>query len=91
MAGNKLVHNYNANLQAFGQSGFDYVTTGTINSHTYIAITVLATASISVTSAGGGDNLSSVSVPAGVTIYGKFSSVTVTSGRVLVYREVEDR
>lgn len=90
MAGNKLVHNYNANLQAFGQSGFDYVTTGTINSHTYIAITVLATASISVTSAGG-DDLSSVSVPAGVTIYGKFSSITVASGRVLVYREVEDR
>jgi hypothetical protein len=90
MAGNKLVHNYNANLQAFGQSGFDYVTTGTINTHTYIAITVLATASISVVS-GGGDDLSSVSVPAGVTIYGKFSSVTVASGRVLVYREVEDR
>lgn len=90
MAGNKLVHNYNANLQAFGQSGFDYVTTGTINTHTYIAITVLATASISVVS-DGGDDLSSVSIPAGVTIYGKFSSVTVGSGRVLVYREVEDR
>lgn len=90
MAGNKLVHDYNANLQAFGQSGFDYVTTGTIDTHTYIAITVLATASISVVS-DGGDDLSSVSIPAGVTIYGKFSSVTVGSGRVLVYREVEDR
>jgi len=90
MAANKLVHNYNANLQAFGQSGFDYVTTGTINAHTYIAITVLATASISVVS-DGGDDLSSVSIPAGVTIYGKFSSVTVSSGRVLVYRQAQDR
>ena len=90
MAGNKLVHDYNANLQAFGQSGFDYVTSGTINTHVYIAITVLATASISVTPSSG-DALSAVTVPAGVTIYGKFTSVSVASGRVLVYREVEDR
>lgn len=91
MAANKLVHNYNANLQAFGQSGFDYVTTGTINSHTYIAISALEDASISATSAGGGDSLSSVTIPKGMTIYGKFSSITVSSGKILAYREVEDR
>lgn len=90
MAGNKLVHNYNANLQAFGQSGFDYVTTGTIDTHTYVAISVLEDASIS-TAAAGGDSLSSVTIPKGMTIYGKFSSITVSSGKILAYREVEDR
>ena len=90
MAANKLVHNYNANLQAFGQSGFDYVTTGTINSHTYIAISALEDASISATAVGG-DSLSSVTIPKGMTIYGKFSSITVSSGKILAYREVEDR
>lgn len=90
MAANKLVHNYNANLQAFGQSGFDYVTTGTINSHTYIAISALEDASISVTAVGG-DSLSSVTIPKGMTIYGKFTSITVSSGKILAYREVEDR
>ena len=90
MAANKLVHNYNANLQAFGQSGFDYVTTGTINSHTYIAISALEDASISVT-AGAGDDLSSVTIPKGMTIYGSFSSITVSSGKILAYREVTDK
>jgi hypothetical protein len=90
MAANKLVHDYNANLQAFGQSGFDYVTTGTINSHTYIAITALEDASISTTAVGG-DSLSSVTIPKGLTIYGKITSITVSSGKILAYREVEDR
>jgi hypothetical protein len=87
---NKLVHNYNSNLQAFGQSGFDYVTSGTINSHTYIAITVLATAVLDV-SVEAGDSLTDVSIPAGTTIYGSFSSITVDSGRILAYRLALDK
>lgn len=90
MAANKLVHDYNANLQAFGQSGFDYVTTGTINTHAYIAISALEDASISATPSAG-DSLSSVTIPKGMTIYGKFTSITVSSGKILAYREVEDR
>tara|TARA_R110002153_G_scaffold105081_3_gene243288 strand:+ start:151 stop:426 length:276 start_codon:yes stop_codon:yes gene_type:complete len=82
---NKLVHNYNSNLQSFGQSGFDYVTTGTINSHSYIAITVLDTAVLDVTTEAG-DDLTDVSIPAGTTFYGSFSSITVDSGRILAYR-----
>lgn len=87
--GNKLSHDYNANLMSFGQAGFDYVTTGTINSHEYIAISALEDASISVT-ADAGDDLSSVTIPKGLTIYGRFSSITVSSGKILVYREAED-
>lgn len=90
MAANKLVHDYNANLQAFGQSGFDYVTSGTINSHTYVAITVLATAQLDVTAVGG-DSLTDVSIPAGTTIYGNFTSITVDSGRILAYRLAQDK
>lgn len=90
MAANKLVHDYNANLQAFGQSGFDYATSGTLDSHTYIAITVLATAQIDAVTVGG-DDLTNVSIPAGTTIYGNFTSITVDSGRILAYRLAEDK
>lgn len=90
MAANKLVHDYNANLQAFGQSGFDYATSGTLNSHTYVAITVLATAQLDVT-ASAGDDLTNVSIPAGTTIYGNFTSITVDSGRILAYRLAQDK
>ena len=37
----KLFRQGDANLQSFGQEGFDYVTTGTIDTYTYIAITAL--------------------------------------------------
>lgn len=87
--GNKLSQDYNANLMAFGQAGFDYVTTGTINADTYIAISALEDASISVT-ASAGDALSSVTIPKGLTIYGRFTSITVASGKILAYREAED-
>ena len=84
MAG--LEQEYNANLQAFGQEGFDYITTGTVSDQTFIAVTALENSSISVT-AEKGDNLSSVAIPKGVTIYGRFSSLTVVSGKVLAYRK----
>lgn len=83
---NNLFRNGDANLQAFGQAGFDYATTGTINAHTYIAITALEAATINATSEVG-DSLSSVAIPAGVTVYGRFSSITVSSGKILAYRE----
>jgi hypothetical protein len=84
MAG--LEQGANANLQAFGQQGFDYITTGTVADQTFIAVTALENCSISVT-AEKGDNLSSVAIPKGVTIYGSFSSLTVVSGKVLAYRK----
>ena len=83
---NNLFRNGDANLQAFGQAGFDYVTTGTINAHTYIAITALVDTQVDVTSENG-DSLTDVIIPAGLTIYGRFTSVTVDSGKALVYRE----
>ena len=84
----KLFRNSDANLQALGQQGFDYVTTGTINADTYIAITALEDATITAT-ATVGDSLTSVVVPAGVTVYSRFSSITVEAGKILAYREAQ--
>ena len=76
----------NFQRQVLGQKGFRKLTTGgTSPSGEFIrAITVLADASITTVSEAG-DSLSSESIPAGVTVYGLFSSITVVSGDVLAY------
>ena len=86
MVENKLVHSYNSNLQAFGQSGFDYQSgAGTLNAHKYVAITTLENSVISTASVDG-DSLGTVTIPAGLTIYGLFTEITVDSGKLLAYR-----
>ena len=82
-----------------GQAGWDIVTTATINSHTYVAITVLvgteviadntASGTVSATSVDTdlGDSLSSLEVPEGCTIYGRWSAVTIgANDTAIVYR-----
>lgn len=86
------------NLQ-LGQGGWDIVTNATVNSHTYVAITILVgTEVISGNTASGtvtatsldtnlGDSLSSLEVPEGTTIYGRWSSVTIgANDTAIVYR-----
>ena len=82
-----------------GQGGLDIVTNATINAHTYVAITMLVgteviadnTASGTVTAtsvdASLGDSLSSLEVPIGCTIYGRWSAVTIgANDTAIVYR-----
>jgi hypothetical protein len=82
-----------------GQGGWDIVTNATVNDHTYIAITVLVgtevigdnTASGTVTATSVdtslGDSLSSLEVPEGCTIYGRWSAVTIgANDTAIVYR-----
>ena len=82
-----------------GQGGYDIVTNATVNSDTYIAITILVgteviednTASGTVTATAVdtsvGDSLSSLEVPEGCTIYGRWSSVTIgANDTAIVYR-----
>ena len=82
-----------------GQAGWDIVTAATVNTHTYIAITILvgseviddntASGTIAATSVDTdlGDSLSSLEVPEGCTIYGRWSAVTIGSGdTAIVYR-----
>lgn len=83
----KLQRDAEYHLQSFGQAGFDYVTTGTINTNVYIAVTALEDAQIDATASAGG-SLTNVTIPKGLTIYGRFSSITVDSGKILAYREV---
>ena len=82
-----------------GQGGYDIVTNATVNSDTYIAITILVgTEVISGNTASGtatavtvdptlGDSLSTVEIPVGCTIYGRWSSVTLgANDTAIVYR-----
>ena len=82
-----------------GQGGWDIVTNATVNSDTYVAITVLvgseviadnsASGTVTATSVDTdlGDSLSSLEVPEGCTIYGRWSAVTIGSGdTAIVYR-----
>ena len=88
-----------ANNLKLGQGGWDIVTDATVNSHTYIAITVLvgteviadntSSGTVSATSVDTdlGDSLSSLEVPVGCTIYGRWSAVTIGSNdTAIVYR-----
>ena len=82
-----------------GQAGYDLVTNATVNSHTYVAITVLVgteviadnTSSGTVTAVSIDTNvwgsLSTVEVPEGCTIYGRWNSVTIgANDTAIVYR-----
>jgi hypothetical protein len=76
----------NFQRQVLGQKGFRKLRTGNTSTvgEFYRAITVLADASITLTSEAG-DGLTTETVAAGITIYGLFSSITVVSGDVLAY------
>ena len=74
-----------------GGGGYDYVTDATVNSHTYVAIQALSVdCVVTATSADtdSWDTLTSVTILAGQTIYGEWSSVAVASGDfAIVYRK----
>tara|TARA_R100000664_G_scaffold12586_1_gene20191 strand:+ start:5237 stop:5521 length:285 start_codon:yes stop_codon:yes gene_type:complete len=74
-----------------GGGGYDYVTNATVNSNVYVAIQALSVdCVISATSVDTDiwDSLSSITLLAGQTIYGEWSSVTVANGDfAIVYRK----
>ena len=76
----------NFQRQVLGQKGFRKLRAGGAGTagEFYRAITIVDDATISVTSEAG-DDLVSHLFPAGVTIYGLFSSITVVSGDVIAY------
>ena len=88
-----------ANNLQLGQGGYDIVTNATVNSDTYIAITILVgteviedntasgTVTATVVDTSIGDSLSTLEVPVGCTIYGRWSSVTLgANDTAIVYR-----
>lgn len=72
--------------QTFGQKGFRRITSSfsPVTDEQYRAISAIEDTTISVVSYAG-DNLTSIAIPAGFTLYGLFSSVTVASGSVIAY------
>lgn len=73
----------------FGRAGFDYI--ADTNTHTghWIAIQAVGTANTVFNSVvpDTGDSLTTVTVVPGVTIYGPFNSINLTSGAVIAYRQ----
>ena len=70
-----------------GQGGYDYVAAATINQTTnpnteWIAITALDACTVSATSVDTNvwDTLSTIEVPAGTTIYGRWNIIVIGSG-----------
>jgi len=86
------LHRYTSQEAAnrLGGGGYDYVTNATVNSHVYVAIQALSVdCVVTATSADTDiwDSLSSVTLLAGQTIYGEWSSVQIASGDfAIVYR-----
>ena len=85
-----LANQSQANLQSFGQNGFTVVTDTTDTTGDFSAITIVADADFSSITATNtvADSLSGVSIPAGVTIFGKITGFTLTSGSVIAYYAV---
>jgi len=91
-----LANQSQANLQSFGQGGFNVVTDANPHTGDYSAITVAEDAVIASITAtdvnlnGSADAtaLSGVTLSAGTTIFGKITGFTLTSGSVIAYYAV---
>jgi hypothetical protein len=88
-----LANQSQANLQSFGQNGFNVVTGTAAQTGNYSAITIVTdtvVASITATNiqlngSVSATALSGVTLPAGTTIFGKITGFTLTSGSVIAY------
>lgn len=88
--GNNLTKDFNFYANYYGQAGHDVMgAADTVNSHTYVQIWAQQDATVTYTSEVG-DSGTSVALNAGSSIYGRFSSVTCVSGKLIVYREYVD-
>lgn len=76
----------NTKINAMGGYGLDSITGNETGD--WFAFTVIGSAAATVTTASpSGDALSSATIPVGVTVYGNFTTINVSSGTVLAYRK----
>ena len=86
------LHKYSvqeAQNASLGQAGYDLVSNATVNSDTYVAITAITESVVTTVSEDTSiwDTLTTLTLPIGVTIYGRWSSVQIASGdTAIVYR-----
>ena len=86
-----LKREFSANLQSFGQNGFKIVGATAVEGD-FVAITALSDSVVTTVlpdDMDWADALQAHTIPAGVTVYGKFKSVTATSGQVIAYNLTE--
>lgn len=76
--------------ESLGKAGAVYKTTaGALSGGPWGAIQATATAVVDVTSGNwtDGDASTAVDVPAGTTIYGNFTAISLTSGKIIAYKQ----
>lgn len=76
-----------ANTIEHALKGFEMINAGGSSTAltAYHTIYFLAETVITATNNVGGDNLSTTTIPAGSTIYGAFTDITITSGSAMCY------
>ena len=86
MSFNTIVREQDFNNSSFAEYGFRLIDSSFSQptGEVYRAFTVLQDASVSATSAVG-DNISSKSLVAGLTVYGKFTALSASSGLIVAY------
>ena len=81
-----LKREFSHNLQAFGQNGFKVIVNNSVVGD-FVAFTTIEDSLVSVTIPDNmpADAISNTQIPAGITIYGKFTSITTAPGKVIAY------
>ena len=74
-------------MLSFGQFGSEYIVAGETGSESTVfkSITALEQTVITLTQLKGDTTLTSITLETGITVYGLFTAVSVTSGKVLAY------
>ena len=68
-----------------GEAGGLYITDTNEHTGAFDAITALEAASATLVSPNISGTLTTVPIPAGCTIYGRYTSITLASGKVIAY------
>lgn len=77
-----------ANQQTFGAAGFKVIGTGTTVAGDFVAISFLADSTVGsggIVTTTEDDIASSTAIPAGMTIYGDFTSIKLSAGLAIAY------
>jgi|DEB0MinimDraft_6_1074348.scaffolds.fasta_scaffold01697_9 hypothetical protein len=77
-----------ANQQAFGAAGFKVCAASSTVSGDFVAITFLSDSTVGntgIVTTTGDDIAATTTIPAGITIYGDFTSIKLSAGSAIAY------
>lgn len=75
--------------ETMGKNGFEFISDTLAHSGSFCAIQIVAdTVFTALSPAPTGNTFTGVSMPTGTIIYGLFTTVTLTSGKVIAYKAV---